>query len=182
MKLGWLSLVSVIVVAGCKPAPPVTAAPPPAPASQPASAASQPADPMAEFAAIDKRVPVPMPPPMAAHHTQQMREHLEVVQAIVVALSNDDFDAAKKEATKIAFSNDMAHQCEMMGRGASGFTEQAVAFHKEADQIVAAAAKKDTKAALKALAATIATCTGCHATFRTTVVSWSDYEAASQKH
>lgn len=171
----WLPWIALLAFAGCKPTAPARAEPAKPPASQPA-------DPLEELAAIDKRVPVPMPPPMAAHHTQQMRAHLEVVQAIVVALSNDDFEAAKTEATKIAFSNETAHQCEMMGRGASGFTEQAVAFHKEADRIVAAAENKDTKAALKALGATIATCTGCHATFRTTVVSWNDYEAASRTH
>lgn len=147
-----------------------TAEAPPVPASQPAS-------PHDELATMDGRIPVPMPPRMANHHRQQMREHLEAVQAIVAALATDDFPAVRTAAEPISASSSNAHQCEMMGRGADGFTEQALRFHETANGIVAAADAKDRAAVLSAVSETIAVCTGCHAAFRQEIVTWEVWKA-----
>jgi hypothetical protein len=57
-----------------------------------------------------------------------------------------------------------------MGAGAPGFTEQALNFHHTADTIATAARQHDRAAVMRALASTLQTCTGCHATFRQSVV------------
>jgi len=64
----------------------------------------------------------------------------------------------------------MGRMCEHMGAAAPGFTEQAVAFHRTADTIAAAANANDADAVLYALDATLQTCTQCHAAFRQQVV------------
>jgi hypothetical protein len=66
--------------------------------------------------------------------------------------------------------------CTHTGAGAPGFTEQALAFHHTADGIGVAAHRRDRKAVMKALGATLQACTGCHETFRQRVVdeaTWS---------
>lgn len=63
-----------------------------------------------------------------------------------------------------------------MGARAPGFTEQALDFHHTADTIAAAARQHDRAAVMRALGPTLQTCTGCHATFRQSVVdeaTWS---------
>jgi hypothetical protein len=64
----------------------------------------------------------------------------------------------------------MGQMCNHMGAGAPGFTEQALAFHHTADKIGAAARKRDMPGVVSALGETLATCTGCHATFKQKVV------------
>ncbi len=155
---------------------------PEAPASQPnAHATSQPASPHDELARMDGRIAVPMPPRMANHHRAQMRSHLEVVQGVVAALATDDFAAVRAAAEPIAASASTEHQCEMMGRGAEGFTEQALRFHETANQILGAADAKDRTGVLAALSETVSVCTGCHATFRQEIVSWDDWRARTEE-
>jgi cytochrome c556 len=57
-----------------------------------------------------------------------------------------------------------------MGAGAPGFTEQALAFHHTADEIVAAAAKQDESAVFAALSKTLRACTTCHSTYKQRLV------------
>jgi len=107
---------------------------------------------------------------MADHQKQNMRDHLLAVQEIVVAAATDDFSAVELAAGRMGFSEQMGQMCTHMGAGAPGFTEQALNFHHTADTITAAAQKKDRAAVMKALGATLQTCTACHATFRQSVV------------
>ena len=60
--------------------------------------------------------------------------------------------------------------CKHMGGSTPGFTEQALAFHHAADRISAAAKQKDSVAVMTALAETLSTCTGCHATYKQKLV------------
>jgi hypothetical protein len=53
-----------------------------------------------------------------------------------------------------------------LGAGAKGFTEQALAFHRTADSIAAAARKHNRPGLMTALGTTLQTCTACHETFR----------------
>jgi len=107
---------------------------------------------------------------MAEHQKAQMRSHLGAVQEIVAALAKNDFAAVEAATKKIGYSDSMATMCTHMGAGAPGFTPTAIQFHRTADTIGAAAAKKDRAAVLDALNATLTTCVGCHATYKQQIV------------
>ena len=108
---------------------------------------------------------------MANHQKQNMREHLEAIQQVVEGLNHGDFTAVEKAARKMGYSEEMGAMCAHMGAGAVGFTEQALRFHHTADTIALAAHRRDKPATLKALAATLQTCTACHAVYRQAVVA-----------
>lgn len=170
-----LVFAAALVASACQqPLPPPAPAPPPVvtpPAPPPKLAALEALDNM------DARKPVPLIPMMAQHQKQNMRDHLEAVQEMVVALAADDFAAVEKASGRIGSSPQMAQMCTHMGLGAPGFTEQALGFHQTADAIAVAAKKKDRKAVLRALGQTLSTCTACHATWKQDVVdeqTWSD--------
>ncbi len=146
----------------------------PAPAADPAAAAQK------ALEGLDARQPVPLLPMMAHHQKQNMRDHLLAVQEIVLAVAADDFAAVEKANARIASSPQMAQMCTHMGAGAPGFSDQALGFHRQADAIGAAAAKKDGKAVLQALGRTLATCTGCHETWKQAVVDEPTWAAASK--
>jgi cytochrome c553 len=107
---------------------------------------------------------------MANHQKQNMREHLVAVQEITAALASDDFAAVEKAVGRIGFSEQMGQMCTHMGAGAPGFTEQAIAFHHTADRIAEAARSHDRKGVVTAFAATLSTCTACHAAWKQQVV------------
>jgi hypothetical protein len=115
---------------------------------------------------LDQRRPLPLLPMMAAHQKENMREHLEAVQEVVAAAAVNDFDKVAVAARRMGFSESMGRMCEHMGAGASGFTEQALAFHHTADEIVSAATRQDGPGVLAALSKTLRTCTSCHAAFK----------------
>lgn len=115
---------------------------------------------------LDQRRPVPLLPMMAHHQKTNMREHLEAVQEVVAASAVGDFDRVAVAAQRMGFSESMGRMCEHMGAGAPGFTEQALAFHHTADEIVRAAKRQDSPAVLTALSKTLSACTNCHAAFK----------------
>ena len=133
------------------------------------------ASPHVALDAMDTRVPVPLLPPMALHQKAQMRDHLVAVQEIVAALAADNLEAAATAATRIGFSAEEQQSCEHMGAGASGFTDRALAFHRQADDIVTAARAGNKTESLHALGRTLAMCTSCHATFKQQVVSTGEW-------
>jgi hypothetical protein len=119
---------------------------------------------------MDTRSEVPLLPMMANHQKQNMRDHLLAVQEIVTAVSVDDFAAVERAAGRIGYSEQMGQMCTHMGSGAPGFTEKALHFHHTADTIATAARERDRAGVMRALGATLETCTACHATFRQSVV------------
>ena len=143
----------------------------------PAPAAPQGPTAVEALSKMDTRKPVPLQPMMAWHQKQNMMGHLEAIQKITKALSTEDWDGIAKATEAIAISPEMKMQCEHMGKGAAGFTDQALEFHHRADAITEAAKKKDTTGVLKATAHTLEACTGCHATFRQDVVDAATWEA-----
>lgn len=120
--------------------------------------------------ALDSRIQVPLLPRMAQHQRENMRDHLTAVQEILGAVAQNDFSGVEKAAARIESSNEMQQMCSHMGRGAPGFTELALNFHRTADSIGAAARKEDRSGVLQALSNTLATCVGCHATYRQLIV------------
>lgn len=132
--------------------------------------------------AIDSRKPVPLLPMMANHQKQNMREHLVAVQEIVSALGSDDFERIEAAALRIGSSPQMGQMCNHMGKGAPGFTEQALGFHSTADGIVAAAKEQDKAKVLAALDATLKTCTACHETWKQRIVTDAEWQQATSTH
>jgi hypothetical protein len=118
-----------------------------------------------------------MLPMMAEHQKQNMRDHLLAVQQIVDAVARDDLPAADKAASRLASSETMGRMCTHMGAAAPGFTEQALAFHRTADDIGAAARDGDARRTLSALSKTLAACTGCHARWKQRVVDETTYSS-----
>jgi len=130
---------------------------------------------------MDPRTPVPLLPMMANHQKQNMRDHLIAVQEIVQGLATNDFEAIEKAAKRIGYSDEMGQMCTHMGAGAPGFTEQSLRFHRTADGIAEAARGKQRANVLRELAATLQTCTGCHAVWKQRVVddvAWRQVTAA----
>jgi hypothetical protein len=127
-------------------------------------------DPETELEMMDKRIPVPLVPHMALHQKQNMREHLEAIQSIVVGISMNDFKMIETAAAKMGYTKKMEQMCQMMGAGAEGFAERAISFHKTAEQVVLAAKSRDKKKVLSSLADTLAQCTSCHGSYRQQVV------------
>jgi hypothetical protein len=120
---------------------------------------------------LDARRPVPLLPHMAQHQKESMREHLEAVQGVVAAAAVSDFEKVAESAKRMGFSESMGRMCEHMGAAAPGFTEQALAFHHTADQIAAAATRRDAAAVLAALSKTLQACTSCHTTYKQQLVA-----------
>jgi len=158
----------LLSAAACERAAPA-APPPPPPAPAPAPAPQEALD------RLDGRRAVPLLPMMANHQKQNMRDHLLAVQQIVAALAANDFAAVEKAAGRIGFSEQMGQMCTHMGAGAPGFTQTALDFHHTADGIAASARGRDREAVLRALSATLQTCTSCHATWRQHVVDDAEW-------
>ena len=164
-------VLALVLVGGC------SREAPPAPAAPASAAPSEPATAQAVLDGMDERAVVPLLPMMANHQKQNMREHLVAVQEIVGAVARDDFASVERAAGRIGFSEQMGQMCSHMGAGAPGFTEQALAFHHSADEIVVAAKKHDRAEVLRTLDATLKSCTSCHAAWKQQVVD----EAAWQR-
>lgn len=155
-----------------------------APAPKPRPAAAKPVEVCEPLKALDKldaRAPVPLLPMMANHQKESMRDHLLAVQEIVAAAGVGDYARVEKAAGRIGSSDEMTRQCNHMGAGAPGFTEQALGFHKTADSIVAAARKNDQVEVLRALGTTLQSCTACHAAFKQAVVDEAGFARAGGK-
>lgn len=125
---------------------------------------------------MDSRRAVPLPPLMAKHQKENMREHLAVVQEIIAAAASDDFTAVERATSRIGYSEQMGQMCTHMGAAAPGFTEQALIFHRTADSIAVAARQHDRDGVLRALSNTLQACTACHSGWKQEVVddaTWS---------
>ncbi|MCB9685769.1 MAG: cytochrome c [Alphaproteobacteria bacterium] len=118
------------------------------------------------LAGMDHRQPVPMPAMMALHQKKQMRGHLVVVQEVLAGLAADDLAAVEAAAMRMGTSPEMSTMCERMGAEAEGFTDEALAFHRRADAIAAAARAGDRAGVVAATADTVQACTACHERFR----------------
>lgn len=135
-------------------------------ASAPLAASPASPSPSERLDELDQRRPLPLLPMMAQHQKQNMREHLEAVQEVVAAAAAGDFDSVAVAAKRMGYSETMGRMCEHMGAGAPGFTEQALAFHHTADEIAAAATRRDGGQVLAALSKTLKACTDCHSTYK----------------
>jgi len=132
---------------------------------------------MAELAKLDTRQPVPLQPMMAWHQKQNMMRHLVAIQRIVGGVGQEDWNEVASASALIESSPQMQQMCRHMGKGAPGFTELALDFHRRADAIGKEARAHDGPAVLLATSRTLQACTGCHATYRQDVMdaaTWQD--------
>jgi Cytochrome C' len=125
---------------------------------------------------LDPRTALPLTAMMAEHQKRNMRDHLTAVQEIVAALAAEDMTAAERAARRMGYSDTMAQMCQHMGAAAPGFGDSAFTFHRTADTVAEAARHGDRKAVTAALAATLSTCVGCHATYRQEVVDEATWQ------
>lgn len=169
LALGLGFGLALVVSAGCSRSSP-EARPQGEPAAHPVTAPPATTAGGAGAAGLDKRTPLPLTAMMANHQKQEMRDHLQVVQEIAIALGKDDFDAIAASAARIAWSDKQAMMCKHMGAGASGFTAMGEHFHRTVDDIVKAAKGRDRAGVATALGTTLGTCVGCHATYRQDIV------------
>jgi hypothetical protein len=139
-----------------------------------------PADLLAEHG-LDMRQPLYLTAMMAVHQKQNMRAHLMAVRRIIAALQVGDYAAVGESARAMGFSPKMGQMCAMMGAATPGFTQIALKFHHTADEVAAAASKRDEPAVLAALGKTLAVCTTCHAEYVQKVVSDETWEQMAHK-
>lgn len=162
----WLSALALCLACrtttGGETAPPISRQAAAAPSSQ---------SPQAALDRLDERRPVPLLPMMAQHQKQNMRQHLEAVQAVVAAAAVGDFEQVAAAAKRMGYSDAMGRMCQHMGAAAPGFTEQALGFHHTADEIAQAATQQDQAAVLAALSKTLHACTSCHQAYKQQLVA-----------
>jgi hypothetical protein len=131
--------------------------------------------------ATDKRKPLPLLEFMAEHQKKNMREHLEAIRDIVGGFVKKDFKVIKEASLRLGSSPQMNMMCDHMGQGAPGFTPMALQMHRNADQIVAAADKKDFGAVVLATEKTLQSCTTCHANYKQQIVSEAEWNKLTKK-
>lgn len=170
-----IALLLPVVLSACSPTP--VAAPVPPPAALASSAAG--VDPRDEAEQMDARTPVALTPMMATHQKEQMRDHLVAIDEIVIALVSDDWPAMEAAGARLGSSPDTTRMCQHMGAATPGFTGRGVGFHQVADGIRVAVRAKDHAGVVKALGATLAACTACHADYRQDIVTGPEYARAT---
>ncbi len=173
--LGIILLIPTIAVGACssKEAPTKETAVNTAP---PVAEPAHDCEPDRQLGELDTRKPVPLQPMMAWHQKQNMMEHLVAIQRIVDGVAKEDWEEVASASALIETSPQMQQMCKHMGAGADGFTDVALNFHKQADEIGKAAGSHDAKAVLAATSNTLQACTGCHATYRQEIVSAATYQ------
>lgn len=113
----------------------------------------------------DPRTSLNLPPMMKQHQLANMRNHLDAVRRILLAMSNDDFETASGIASKeLGTSEKMMKMCKRMNN--EDFTKIGLAFHESGDELAKTLKEADLKQSLKALDNTMNFCVTCHATFR----------------
>ena len=126
----------------------------------------------APAASADSRQLVRFPEPMRLHTIANMREHLESLHAIDVALSKGDFDEAASVAESSLGmssleSHGAAHLAPYMPKGMQDIgTRMHRAASRFAVEAQNAGVSNDVKPALAALGAVMEQCVACHATYR----------------
>jgi hypothetical protein len=99
-----------------------------------------------------------------------MREHLQGIQAIVMALSVGDFEGVTQRAQGMGNREGTRRMCQQFSGGGEGFMQMAMGFHDSADALAEAAKTRDTEAVIDALGQTLASCNACHSSYRQEIV------------
>jgi hypothetical protein len=127
---------------------------------------------MGNSSAQDVRIAVDFPVPMKEHILTNMRDHLQTISLIQVALGNSQYDkAAQLAEDRLGLSALKLHGAyENSKYMPKGMQEAGTAMHKNASkfaiEIQNTAATGDLKPALIALSNTTQACVACHAAYK----------------
>jgi len=127
---------------------------------------------MGNSSAQDPRVEVDFPAPIKEHILTNMRNHLQTISLIQVALGNSQYDkAAQLAEDRLGLSALKLHGAyENSKYMPKGMQEAGTAMHKNASkfaiEIQNTAATGDLKPALIALSNTTQACVACHAAYK----------------
>ena len=120
---------------------------------------------MMNHKATDKRISLNLSPNMKVHQLENMRSHVEVIQAIIGLIAEKNFTkAAELSHVKLGLTEEMKKMCSMFQN--EKFRTLGFQFHKSADKLAEVLTTKDTEKSLHALHNTMGYCVQCHATFR----------------
>ncbi|MGV6852567.1 MAG: hypothetical protein ACWA5R_10385, partial [bacterium] len=116
------------------------------------------------FASDDAREYVQLPEMMQNHMLANMRDHLEVINQILLMLSNDQLDEAADIAeAKLGMSSLSTHGAAHMAKFMpKGMQQAGTAMHHSASRFALKAQEGDAKEAYKALTQVTTACVGCH--------------------
>ena len=97
----------------------------------------------------------------------EMRDLLEAVQGIVAASAEDDMDAVQDAARAVGMAQAGAVPAGLIAKLPLDFKRKGMAVHRAFDELAdLAMVAEDGREVLKALAATMENCVGCHAGYR----------------
>ena len=116
-------------------------------------------------ALMDTRISLNLSPEMKRRQLENMRSHLQAVQAITGLLAKRKFDQAAQIAhSKLGLTDEMKKMCKMFGN--AKFERLGLAFHKSGDVLGDTLSTRNLNKSLQALNATMGYCVQCHETFR----------------
>ncbi len=119
-------------------------------------------------AADDSRQLVQLPPMMQQHMLSNMRDHLQAIDEILIAMGKDELDQAAEIAEqRLGMSSLQSHGAGHM----APFMPEAMrasgtSMHKAASRFALKAQEGEALAAYRLLAEITSSCVACHAGFR----------------
>lgn len=126
------------------------------------------AHPSPQPSAASSRVRLDLKPDQKEALKTTMREHLAAIEAIVTALSQQDYQKAADAAhSELGFPKH--HEAMQREQGAvlpQKYQELAIEHHQAAEDLAEAIAKKEVPPILQRLAKTIQACNKCHMAYK----------------
>lgn len=120
------------------------------------------------FAAADTRQFVKLPEKMQQHMMSNMRDHLVVINEILLYLGNNEMDKAAEVAEqRLGMSSLGTHGAShMAGFMPEGMRKAGTAMHKNASHFSLKAQEGDLISAYKNLSQVTSSCVACHSAYR----------------
>jgi hypothetical protein len=119
-------------------------------------------------AASDSRISLNLEPAVQSILKQTMQEHLMALQAIVAALSREDYEKGSAVAhEELGFPKH--HEVMQRERGTTfpkKYQELAIAHHQAAEDLAQVISKKEMKPILRQLDQTMKACVDCHRAYK----------------
>ena len=116
----------------------------------------------------DQRVLVELPAPMKNHMLANMRQHLVIIDQLLLLLGEDRLDAASALAeAELGMSSLGKHGASHIAPFyPEGMREAGTSMHRAASRFALVAQEGDPRAAYRALQEVTAACNRCHAGYR----------------
>lgn len=139
-----------------------------------------------EMAANDTREMVQFPPDMQTNFLGNMRDHLQTLNDIVVALAKDDYTTASKAAAeRLGLDSPSAAGCKQASQGSQNKSNKpmtmdemmeaympepmrsiGLSMHTAASEFAKVAIARDRVASMAALSQVTQNCVSCHSAYR----------------